>query len=202
MSDTQHQVTSETAAPTWLNDLVRIGPDRVVPGGTNWSAMTLPQLYDAVCTNNDPSTVYSVADDWVQVGNNMLEAANSLHAQLAATHDGWQGTAADTARSAITQLIDWCGKASQTAQFMGVQLNQQGEIAATAKANMPDPAQFDLATAVQPQPGLSGLNASLTDTAALQAAADEAHAKAVDVATAMEQSTVQIDNATANFTLR
>lgn len=178
--------------------MVRIGGDRVIVGPTNWSAMSHQELYDAICGGNEPSAVFDVSDKWITLGNHMLDSSNTLHQRITESASGWQGDAAESSRAAITQLVDWGGKASQTAQFMGHQLNQQGQIMATAKANMPKPVPFQLAN-VSTQPGLSGFGNSLVDAQPLQQAADEAHARAIDVATQMEQGSMAVDKATPEF---
>lgn len=185
--------------PSWLNDLVRIGGDRAIIGPTNWAAMSHQQLYDAVCGNNDPGVVLDVSDRWTALGSTMLESADTLHQHVMNTTSGWEGDAAESARNAVIQLVDWGGKASQTAQFMGHQLNQQGQVMATAKANMPQPQPFDLNRATAVAPGMAGFNNSLVDQQAAAQAADEAHARAIDVARAMESASVPIDTATPDF---
>lgn len=193
------QPPAEVAQPSWLNDQVRIGGDRAIIGPTNWAALSHQQLYDAVCGNNDPGVVFDVSDRWVNLGNTMLESVNTLHQQVANTTSGWEGDAAESSRNAVIQLVDWGGKASQTAQFMGHQLNQQAQVMATAKANMPQPQQFDLTQATAVAPGMAGLRSSLTDMQVAAQAADEAHARAVDVARAMESASIPIDSATPEF---
>jgi len=195
----QQQPPAEVAQPSWLNGLVRIGGDRAIAGPTNWAALSHQQLYDAVCGNNDPGVVFDVSDRWVDLGNSMLESVNTLHQQVVNTASGWEGDAADSARNAVIQLVDWGGKASQTAQFMGHQLNQQAQVMATAKANMPQPQQFDLNQATAATPGMAGLRNSLVDMQVAAHAADEAHARAVDVARAMESASIPIDSATPEF---
>ncbi|HEX3785972.1 MAG TPA: PPE domain-containing protein [Pseudonocardiaceae bacterium] len=179
--------------------MVRIGGGRAITGSTNWAAMSHEQLYAAVCEQNDPSVVYGVSDKWISLGNNMLDSANSLHKQVAASSSGWQGEAAESSRNAVTQLVDWGGKASQTAQFMGHQLNQQGQVMAAAKVNMPQPTEFNLTVAAAADPGMAGFTDSLIDTQPFQQMAQESHARAIDVATAMEQGSTQIDAATPEF---
>ncbi|HEY4457931.1 MAG TPA: PPE domain-containing protein [Pseudonocardiaceae bacterium] len=178
--------------------MVRIG-GKALNGQTNWAAMTHEQLYAAVVGGNEPSVVYGVSDKWISLGNNMLDSAMNLHQQVAATNTGWQGEAADSARNAVSQLVGWSGKAAQTAQFMGHQLNQQGQVMETAKNNMPGPVNFDLQTAAAVEPGLSGFANSVVDSQAGQQMAAEAHARAIDVATTMENDSAQIDAATPEF---
>jgi hypothetical protein len=178
--------------------MVRIG-GKALNGQTNWAAMTHEQLYAAVVGGNEPSVVYGVSDKWISLGNNMLDSAVNLHQQVASTSSGWQGEAAESARNAVGQLVGWSGKAAQTAQFMGHQLNQQGQVMETAKNNMPGPVDFDVKTAALVEPGLSGFANSMMDTQAGQQVAAEAHARAIDVATTMEQNSTQIDQATPEF---
>jgi hypothetical protein len=199
VDNVNHQPPTETAQPSWLNDMVRIGGDRAITETPNWSAMTHEQLYDAVVTNNDPGAVYRASADWIDLGNRMLTSSDTLHQQIVETESGWQGEAADSARAAITQLVGWSGKAAQTAQFMGHQLNQQGDVLATAKASMPAPSNFELAQAAATQPGLAGMNASLTDLRTQQQAAQESHAQAIAVANAMTVGSQQIDQSTPEF---
>lgn len=161
--------------------------------------MTHEQLYLAVCGGNDPSAVYDVSDKWTSLGNNMLESANTLHQQVAASSAGWQGEAAESSRDAVSQLVGWGGKAGATAQVMGQQLNQQGQVMATAKTNMPGPFDFDLDMAAMVDPGLAGFASSVIDSQPGQQMAQEQYARAIDVAVAMERDSAQIDADTPEF---
>ena len=198
-SNDGHLFEASVGRPTWLDSPVKIGDGRAITGPTNWAAMTHEQLYSAVVGGNDPEAVYGVSDKWVSLGNNMLESANTLHQQVAASSSGWQGEAAESARDAVSQLVGWGGSAGQTAQVMGRQLSQQGQVMATAKTNMPGPVNFDVKMAAIAEPGLSGFANMVLDTQPGQQMAEEAHARAIDVATAMEQGSTQIDASTPEF---
>jgi hypothetical protein len=190
---------AELGRPPWLDRPVKIGDGRAITGPTNWAAMTHEELYTAVCGGNEPSTVYDVSDKWVSLGNNMLESANTLHQQVTASSAGWTGEAAAASRDAVSQLVGWGGSAAQTAQVMGQQLAQQGQVMETAKTNMPGPVDFDVKMAAMAQPGLAGFANAVLDTQPGQQMAAEAHARAIDVATTMEQASTQVDASTPEF---
>jgi hypothetical protein len=70
---------------------------------------------------------------------------------------------------------------------------------ATAKTNMPGPVDFDLKMAAMVEPGLTGFVSWVMDSQPGQQMAQEAHARAIDVAVQMENESTQIDAATPEF---
>ncbi|MCP2164029.1 WXG100-like domain-containing protein [Goodfellowiella coeruleoviolacea] len=177
--------------------------DLVLTTTQNWASMSHRDLYNAVHMNNDPGQIGQLASEWTSIGTEMADATRVMSEKLAATESGWQGEAAEAARDAIRQLIDWNGSAGQTAEAMGRAVNDQGLIVAAARMTMPEPVEFDVNATLAmgfASGGLAGFAAAVQDVRAKSEQARSAHEQAVAVMSTMEFNSRAVDSGMPRFT--
>lgn len=176
---------------------VVVGPDRALTQSVNWQGMSHQQLYDAINKDIDPGRGYTVADGWQRLGSDMNTQSTALAQQLAGTEAGWQGAAADEARQALGQLAAWGQQAANTSSALSAQLHTQTAIVDQARAAMPPPPS--VTTPQYAGGGLAGLTASSADAQAIAAQEPQAHDQAVQIMTAMESQSKQVDGSVPAF---
>lgn len=193
---------SGPTAPPAAGSGIVIGTDRVLGQTGNWAAASPQQLYDAVHVNTDPSQCYVHADQWTRLGADMSDQTSLMVNQVHGSAAGWQGSAADAARSALSRLATWSQQTSSAVGAVGQRLHSQADIVATAQANMPQPVQVDVNQILNQglaSGGVAGLNAAVQDVKVRVDQANAAHAQAVQVMTTMESSSRQIDGNVPTF---
>ncbi|MCT2585518.1 hypothetical protein [Actinophytocola gossypii] len=185
-----------------LDENVSIGQDRALTQTGNWAAVPHRQLYESVHTNNDPAAAYALAREWTDLGNMMAENSREMDAAIRETESGWQGTAAQAARTATLKLATWGGDAAQTSQYMGTRIAEQGLTAERAKAAMPEPVEFDYNAMLRDgftRGGLPGFMMALNDVHVASERANSAHAHAAQVMATMETESRTVDESTPRF---
>lgn len=185
-----------------LKQEVLIGDDRVINQQGNWSAMSTTELYNGVYQNADPRQAYDRADDWEKLGSAMDEHTDTLATALNTHTKGWTGGAADSARRAMWELVNWGRQASLTSTAMAKPMRKQGDILATARASMPEPVEADpdqMAAQAFNSGGMAGMVQGLTDAQPVMAKSQEAHQRAVDAMNTMEQSSHEVDSSVPQF---
>jgi hypothetical protein len=168
------------------------GAGLALTDSVNWAGMSHQALYDACMQGNDPGAAYACGEEWRALGAEMTAAAGDFEERISGTEAGWQGAAADSARSATRSLADWCADAGATAQSVGDNVTEQARICEAAMAKMPEPVEFDMAGAVA---GLgSGDPMALAgDVQAASEQARAAHERAVEVMCEMEECATEVD---------
>ncbi|MGW5648042.1 PPE domain-containing protein [Saccharopolyspora sp. NPDC003752] len=189
-------MTQETAGPD---------VDIALTETQNWASRSHRELYEAVHAGNDPGRVGQLADEWNRLSSELTESATRMGERLRATEAGWQGEAAEAARSAIQQLADWNHDAGTTAGAMAERVAVQGRIMETAKAEMPEPVgggeMINAVAAVTFATGnMEGFRQACVDLKAHQDRSASAHEQAVQVMTWMEGESRNIDGDTPKFT--
>jgi hypothetical protein len=180
-------------------------PDLALVETQNWASRSHRELYDAVHIENDPGRVGQLADEWTKLSRAMTESADRMSEQLRATESGWQGEAADAARSAIEKLANWSRDAGESAGALADRVSEQGRVMETAKAEMPEPVKgaekLHMAAALTFATGdLESFTKAMGDLRANQERSSSAHEQAVRVMTRMEESSRAIDGDTPRFT--
>ena len=180
-------------------------PDRAFVETQNWASRSHRELYDAVHIANDPGRVGQLADEWKKLGREMAESADRMSDKLRSTESGWQGEAADAARSAIQKLADWSRDAGESADALAGRMSEQGRIMETAKAEMPEPVKggkeiHAQAASTFAAGDLESFTKAMDDLHANQERSSGAHEQAVRVMARMEESSRAIDGDTPRFT--
>ncbi|GLZ30985.1 hypothetical protein Lesp02_31740 [Lentzea sp. NBRC 105346] len=168
----------------------------------NWASRSHRELYDSVHNNNDPGQTGQIGSEWGQFGSELTECAQHITKQVEATETGWTGEAADGARLALKKLAEWVTETARTAVELGNRVAEQSRVMETARANMPEPLEFDWAQAAATMSGtgLAAFSASAADVQAANEQARAAHDQAVTVMSTMEQASRTIDESTPVFT--
>ncbi|PRY46536.1 PPE domain-containing protein [Umezawaea tangerina] len=176
--------------------------DPVLTDTQNWASVSHRALYDSVHVNNDPGQSGELGSEWAQFGTELSESAQVITERITASESGWTGESADGARTAIKKLSDWIAGTAQTAGQVGDKVADQGRVMQDARASMPEPVEFDYASATAQlvSGGLPGLIAATASIQQANAKANAAHDLAVMVMTNMEASSRAIDQTTPTFT--
>jgi hypothetical protein len=80
-----------------------------------------------------------VAGTWAKLSDTLRQMGDTLNTALAASADGWQGTAADQARGNLTGLVTWTNTTGENAVIVSGCVSQQAEALQTARSSMPVP---------------------------------------------------------------
>ncbi|MER7080766.1 PPE domain-containing protein, partial [Saccharopolyspora kobensis] len=182
----------------------KLGQDVVLTETQNWASRSHDELYAAVHNNNDPGRVGQLADEWKSLSSDIDESSQRMSEKLRSTESGWQGEAADAARAAIQQLVDWNSDAGATAGTLSERIGTQGRIMEVARAEMPEPVKGkeNLTAALIGTYTAGNLEGFMRATADLQiheAKAADSHERAVQVMSWMENESRNIDQDTPSF---
>ncbi|MFD4669211.1 PPE domain-containing protein [Lentzea sp. NPDC058450] len=167
----------------------------------NWASRSHQELYAAVHNNNDPGQAGQISSDWSKYGTELTEASRVINSVITSSESKWTGGSADAARAAMKKLGDWVDETARTAVEVGNKVADQGRVMENARAQMPQPVQFDWtkAAAALSQPGTPAFVLASADIAVANAASRAAHDQAVTVMTDMENNSRQIDSSTPAF---
>ncbi|RDI31759.1 PPE domain-containing protein [Lentzea flaviverrucosa] len=184
-----------------LPENVPIEPDRVLTDPQNWAAQSHQQLYDSVHHNNDPGQSGEIGAQWAKYASELVECARQITVHVTASESQWTGDAADGARTAMRKLADWVDETARTAVEVGDKVTEQGRVMATARAQMPEPFEFDWAgtAAFLSQPGIPSFVRAAADVSIANSIARAVHDQAVTVMTDMENDSRRIDSSTPAF---
>jgi uncharacterized protein YukE len=172
---------------------------------TNFGQYSHQQLYGMLYAGN-PDTARTAAGTWNDTGNGLHDQANQLTKQLSGFSQDWQGGAANQYQTMINDLVGGIRKVADTAYSMRDLADEAAEAQDTARAQMPapvdvpavPPATLALASApvqvdagtpaavvAQIQQARSSAIAAVQGQQQASAAADAAHAQAVQVMTTL-----------------
>lgn len=106
---------------------------------TDWMAFSHQQLYDMVHNGVDLAGATDVAVSWTSLSDTLLQMSQTLGQALAASADGWQGTAAEAARTSISGLVTWTNNTGENAATVSGCVNRQTDALQAARSAMPTP---------------------------------------------------------------
>jgi hypothetical protein len=140
-----------------------------------------------------------VAGSWARLSETLLQMSNTLNAALAASTDGWQGPAADQARSSLGGLTNWTNNTGENAVIVSGCVSRQAEALQAARSAMPAPPPAPITVPVdktgtfaQPPIATPGPIASTTTTVA-------AHQQAARVMQQYQSSSADIARTIPQF---
>ncbi|WP_020668801.1 hypothetical protein [Amycolatopsis nigrescens] len=114
----------------------------------DWMTYSHRELYNMVHRGIDLAGATAVAAQWAKVGDVLDEVGASLRRAADASQHGWDGLAADTARTTMDRLVTWTGDSGDLAKDVSGCVSRQADLAETARRSMPEPPGFNL-----PDPG-------------------------------------------------
>ncbi|HEX3590455.1 MAG TPA: WXG100 family type VII secretion target [Pseudonocardiaceae bacterium] len=172
---------------------------------TNFAQYSHQQLYAMLYAGN-PDSARNAAAAWNDTGNGLHDQANQLAKQLSGFAQSWTGGAAEQYQTMVNDLIGGIRKVADTAYAMRDLADDAADAQDTARAEMPapvdvpsvPPATLALASApiqvdagtpatvvAQIQQARASAIAAVQGQQQASAAADAAHAKAVQVMTTL-----------------
>jgi hypothetical protein len=105
----------------------------------DWMAYSHQQLYDMVNNGVDLSGATDVAASWASLSETLTQMSSTLNTALAASTDGWQGVAADKARTSMSGLVNWTNTTGENAVVVSGCVSRQADALQTARTTMPTP---------------------------------------------------------------
>jgi hypothetical protein len=162
-------------------------------GPVNWAGMSHPELYHGATVDSEPAAAYELGRDWAELGADMVDQARVLAALVAGTESGWQGTAAESVRSAVLALTRWCDDAGASALAVGECVTEQAAAVETARTQMPEPVDFDWDATLGSFAGAGDPMAAVSDVREHSERARAALERAVDVMVELERWSARID---------
>ncbi|HEY4019008.1 MAG TPA: PPE domain-containing protein [Pseudonocardiaceae bacterium] len=105
----------------------------------DWMSYSHQQLYDMVNNGVDLTGATDVAGTWAKLSDTLRQMGDTLNTALAASSDGWKGSAADQARGNLTGLVSWTNTTGENAVIVSGCVSQQAEALQTARSSMPVP---------------------------------------------------------------
>jgi len=109
----------------------------------NYPGMSHDQLKTLVTQNVDPGAAYKAGDEWQGLAGQMRDAAITLDAAINGSQSHWEGAAADVARSHLSKVRDWSADTAEFFNATGTAMHDQVDAAAKAKADMPNPIEYN-----------------------------------------------------------
>ncbi|MFD2491651.1 PPE domain-containing protein [Amycolatopsis jiangsuensis] len=146
--------------------------------------MSHAALAAQVLDGNDPAAAGSAGARWTELSGRLRESIGSLTALSAGSRESWQGEAGDAMRTVLARAAGWLGETSAMSTVVGDAVTGQAEVAARARAEMPEPVEFDPATMIRSAAAsgnvleLAGLSFEMD---VRREAAEAARQKAIDV---------------------
>jgi hypothetical protein len=105
----------------------------------DWMTYSHQQLYDMVNNGVDLNGATDVAASWASLSETLTQMSSTLNTALAASTDGWQGTAADKARTSLSGLVNWTNNTGENAVVVSGCVSRQADALQTARTAMPTP---------------------------------------------------------------
>ncbi|MFI9384095.1 WXG100 family type VII secretion target [Kutzneria sp. NPDC052558] len=167
----------------------------------NYPGMSHDQIKTLVTQNVDPGAAYKAGDEWHGLAGQLRDAAITLDAAINGSQSHWEGAAADLARAHLAKVRDWSADTAQYFNATGTAMHDQVDAAAKAKADMPDPIEYNpgkmLAQAAVNPIALIALPAEMYLT---HEASNDAKNKAVQVIQARDSSMQSASSSIPAFT--
>lgn len=173
------------------------GDDRAILNPPNWHSQESTQLYQGATTNNDPGSVDSTGQAWMDHGDELAQASGELYHAIAELGGAWVGQAAGAAQGALVGIAASSGIAGDAARTMGQRMVEQAAAAAEVK-KMPAPVEFNADKAMAAL--LTGGPAAMTaDLKAQSDAAKDVKAQQVAYFNAYTAAMAAVDSSTPSF---
>jgi hypothetical protein len=154
-----------------------------------WQGYPHAELYAQIHDGPGPDSSTASVHRWSELTRALGEIDDGLAAAVTAAASGWQGAAAESARSGLRPLGDWAALAREASEVMRERAEQQAEFISRARAEMPPPVQV---TSEDPGAAVSALThlfGGQTDYELQEAAQHAAEQRAFDVMRTYEAST-------------
>lgn len=159
--------------------------ERQVPGtDRRYESYSHVAMRAEVEAGNDPAAAGEIGAQWSDLAERMHESTETLRRLSDGSREVWQGSAAEALRAVLGRAIFWSDEAAGVSSSVGESVSQQAAISAKAKAEMPEPVEYDAGSVIREAAlggdivGLIGLSDALS---ALRAKAESARQKAIDV---------------------
>ncbi|SFQ06990.1 hypothetical protein SAMN05421810_104376 [Amycolatopsis arida] len=153
-------------------------PDR------RYEAYSHPAMRAEVETGNDPAEAGDVGQQWGELAARLRESTDALRGVAEASAELWRGGAGDAVRHALTAAAGWADEAARVSDAVGGSVAEQAAVAARARAEMPEPVDYDPAGMIRGAAGSGDIVAliGLSDAlAGRRLAAEVARQRAIDV---------------------
>lgn len=185
-----------------------VAPRAELPGDlalgdpVNWAAMSHRELFAAVHQNNEPTKGHELSREWGDVAGELEEVTSDFADSVRRSESGWQGEAAEAARTHLLELARRGAELAETVRGVGERVSEESTVVERAKAAMPEPLNFDFDGFLRQAFTEGGLAAFTVASSAIAPMANESnsrHQQAVDVMTRMESESRQVDASTPAF---
>ena len=167
----------------------------------DWMAYSHQQLYDMVNNGVDLTGATDVAASWASLSETLTQMSSTLNTALAASTDGWQGKAADQARTGLTGLVNWTNNTGENAVVVSGCVSRQADALQTARASMPAPPPQIIGTPAPVSPNKAFAEAPIATPGPIVAhrEAAEAHQQAARVMQQYQSSSADIARTIPQF---
>ena len=91
-----------------------------------WEGLTHDQIYAAVHTGPGPAVSEPAEDAWKETESLILRIDERIASAITGSQGGWEGSAADATRSAMTPLGQWALDAARSAKITAAAVTGQG----------------------------------------------------------------------------
>ncbi|PFG50540.1 PPE family protein [Amycolatopsis sulphurea] len=114
-----------------------------------YEAMSHAALAAQVHEGNDPAAAGSAGARWSELSGKLRDSIGSLTALAADSQENWQGETGDAMRAVLAKAAGWLGETATVSTVVGDAVAGQAEVAARARAEMPEPVEFDPAAMIR-----------------------------------------------------
>ncbi|NIJ12799.1 hypothetical protein FHU38_003143 [Saccharomonospora amisosensis] len=135
-------------------------------------------------TGSDPAAAGELGREWTDLAARLRDAGDVLEQTSAASEEAWRGPAGEALRGVLGRAARWSAEVAAAATTVGEAVGRQAEVAAKARAEMPEPVGYDPAGMIRAAANsgqvwrLVGLSDAM---AAQRERAEAARQQAVDV---------------------
>jgi hypothetical protein len=161
----------------------------VPPADRRYEAYRHEAMKAEVETGNDPAEAGAIGGQWSALAGRLEESTRALAGLARRSEEFWQGGGAERMRAALTRFAGWSDEAASVSSVVGESVCRQADIAARAKAEMPDPVGYQPDAMIRDAAASGNIlrMVGLSDAmAARRAEAEAARLRAVDVMNARD----------------
>jgi hypothetical protein len=149
--------------------------------GHRWQGYSHQELYDQLHSGPGSSAAGVTANRWSGLSGALADIQADISTGVARSGATWEGAAGDSARAALGPLGDWARQASDAADIMRMSTEDQADLLAKARADMPKPVPVTAESPGGLQTALAHLFGGQTDYEAQEAASNAAAQRAYQV---------------------
>ncbi|MFC4001092.1 PE-PGRS family protein [Prauserella oleivorans] len=135
-------------------------------------------------SGNEPSAAGEISREWTDLAERLHEAGEVLTGVSGASEDAWSGPGGEAVRAALARAAAWSRSAAGVSATLADAVASQAEVAAKARAEMPEPVSYDPAAMIRDAAGSGDIAVLVGLSDVLSARREEAEAarqKAIDV---------------------